>query len=160
MLKRTSMLAAAHTLAVIGFAFFVGTFTDRSGTLQFFGHLGPVILLASAGLISISGRMALPRLIRIEAYMALGVAFVYLLVDSFIIHPPLGIFDGAGATEQQHVSLFLMLGGLALFVLATLGQSLFDNVHVFQTGLQDTFFQPGECLWQWLKCMDRATRIR
>ena len=47
-------------------------------------------------------------------------ALLYLLIDSFIIHPPFGIFDGAGTTEQQHVSLYLMLGGLAAFVLATL----------------------------------------
>ena len=46
-------------------------------------------------------------------------SFLYLLIDSFIIHPPFGIFDGAGTTEQQHVALYLMLGGLAAFVLAT-----------------------------------------
>ena len=47
-------------------------------------------------------------------------AVLYLLIDSFIIHPPFGIFDGAGTAEQQHVSLYLMLGGLAAFSLATL----------------------------------------
>ena len=120
MLKRTSLLAAAHLLAATGFAYFVGTFSDRSGVLQFFGHLGPAMLFAGAGLMSISGRIDTPRLIRIEAYLALGLAFLYLLVDSFIIHPPFGIFDGAGTGEQQHVSLNLMLVGLALFVLATL----------------------------------------
>ena len=47
-------------------------------------------------------------------------AFLYLLIDSFIIHPPFGIFDGAGTAEQQHVSLYLLLAGIAALVLATL----------------------------------------
>ena len=120
MLKRTSLLAAAHLLAAIGFAYFAGTFSARNGVLQFFGHLGPAILFASAGLISISGRIDTPRLIRIEAYLALVLASLYLLIDSFIIHPPFGIFDGAGTAEQQHVSLYLLLAGIAALVLATL----------------------------------------
>jgi len=120
MLKRTSLLAAAHLLAAIGFAYFAGTFSARNGVLQFFGHLGPAILFASAGLISISGRIDKPRLIRIEAYLALVLASLYLLIDSFIMHPPFGIFDGAGTAEQQHVSLYLLLAGIAALVLATL----------------------------------------
>ena len=120
MLKRTSLLAAAHVLAVTGFGLFAGVFSGRSGVLQFFGHLGPAMLFAGAGLLSISGRIDTRRLIRFEAFLALGAAFLYLLVDSFIIHPPFGIFDGAGIAEQQHVSLNLMLIGLAAFVLVTL----------------------------------------
>ena len=65
MLKRTSLLAAAHLLAAIGFAYFADTFSARNSVLQFFGHLGPAMLFASAGLISISGRIDTPRLIRI-----------------------------------------------------------------------------------------------
>jgi hypothetical protein len=120
MMKRTSLLAAAHVLAVTGFALFAGVFSGRSGVLQFFGHLGPAMLFAGAGLISISGKIEKRRLIQLEAYLALGAALLYVLVDSFIIHPPFGIFDGAGAAEQQHVSLNLMLVGLAAFVLVTL----------------------------------------
>ena len=120
MLKRTSLLVAAHLLAAIGFAYLAGIFSARNEVLQFFAHLGTAMLFASAGLISISGRIDTPRLIRIEAYLALVLAVLYLLIDSFIIHPPFGIFDGAGTAEQQHVSLYLMLGGLAAFSLATL----------------------------------------
>ena len=94
MLKRTSLLAAAHVLAVTGFALFAGVFSGRSGVLQFFGHLGPAMLFAGAGLISISGKIDTRRIIRLEAYLALGTALLYVLVDTFIIHPPLGIFDG------------------------------------------------------------------
>ncbi len=120
MLKRTSLLVAAHLLAITVFAYLAGVFSGRSGVLQFFGHLGPAMLFAGAGLISISGRIEKPRLIRFEAYLALGAAFLYILADSFIIHPPFGIFDGAGLGEQQHVSLNLLLVGLASFVLVTL----------------------------------------
>lgn len=120
MIKRTSLLAAAHVLAVTGFALFAGVFTGRSGVIQFFGHLGPAMLFASAGLLSISEKLDTRQLIRFEAYLALGAGFLYLLVDSFTIHPPLGIFDGAGIAEQQHVALNLMLIGLASFVLVTL----------------------------------------
>ncbi len=120
MLKRTAPLAAAHFLTAIGFAYFAGIFSARNETLQFFGHFGPSILFVAAGLISFSGRIDTPRLIRIEAYLALVLALLYVLIDSFIIHPPFGVFDGAGAPEQQHVSLYLMLGGLGVFVLATL----------------------------------------
>ena len=81
------------------------------------------MLFAGAGLVSISGRVEKIRLIRLEAYLALGAAFLYILVDTFIIHPPLGIFDGAGLAEQQHVSLNLLLIGLASFVLVTLRYS-------------------------------------
>ena len=120
MLKRTSLLVAAHLVAITMFAYFAGVFSGRSGVLQFFGHLGPAMLFAGAGLISISGRIDKPRLIRFEAYLALGAAFLYILADTFIIHPPFGIFDGAGLAEQQHVSLNLLLIGLASFVLVTL----------------------------------------
>ena len=120
MMKRTSLLAAAHLLAAVLFAYSAGTFSARNEILQFFGHLAPAILFASAGLVSMSGRFETLRLIRIEAYLALVVAVVYLLVDSFIVHAPLGIFNGAGTAEQQHVSLYLLLGGLAAFTLATL----------------------------------------
>ena len=120
MLRRTSLLVAAHLLAITVFAYLAGVFSGRSGVLQFFGHLGPAMLFAGAGLISISRRIEKPRLIRFEAYLALGAAFLYILADSFIIHPPFGIFDGAGLGEQQHVSLNLLLVGLASFVLVTL----------------------------------------
>ncbi len=120
MLRRTSLLVAAHLLALTGFAFFAGAFAGRSGVIQYFGHLGPAMLFAGAGLISISGKIDKRRLIRLEAYLALGAALLYVLVDTFIIHTPLGIFDGAGTAEQQHVSLNLMLVGLAAFVLVTL----------------------------------------
>ena len=120
MLKRTLLLAAAHLLAATGLAYFAGVFSGRSGVLQFFGHLGPAMLFAGAGLMSISRKIDTRRLIRLEAYLALGAALLYLLVDTFIIHPPFGIFDGAGTAEQQHVSLNLILVGLASFVLVTL----------------------------------------
>ena len=120
MSMRTSVLAAGHLLAATGLAFFAGVFSGRSGVIQFFGHLGPAMLFACAGLMGISGWMDTRRLIRVEAYVALGAAALYLLVDSFIIHPPFGIFDGAGVAEQQHVSLNLMLVGLAAFVLLTM----------------------------------------
>lgn len=120
MLRRTCLLAAAHLLAAIGFTYSAGAFSDRSGVLQFFGHLGPAMLMAGAGLISISGKIDTRRLIRLEAYLALGAGLIYILADTFIIHPPFGIFDGAGTAEQQHVALNLMLVGLAGFVLVTL----------------------------------------
>ena len=120
MLQRTFLLAGTHLLAITGFAYFAGVFSARSGVLQFFGHLAAVIILSGAGLLSISGRIDTPRLIRIEAYLAFGMGCLYVLVDSVIMHPPFGIFDGAGMAEQQHVSLFLMLVGLASLVLATL----------------------------------------
>ncbi len=123
MSKRTSRLVAAHLLAVTGFAYFAGVFSDRVGVIQFFGHLGPAMLFAGAGLISMSGQIDKPRLIRFEAYLALVAALLYILVDSFIIHPPFGIFDGAGPPEQQHVSLNFLLIGLASFVLLTLRYS-------------------------------------
>jgi hypothetical protein len=120
MLKPTSSLAAAHLLAAIGFAYFAGAFSARNGFFQFFGHLGPAMLFASAGLISISGRIDKPRLIRIEAYLALVLASLYLPIDSFIMHPPFGIFDGAGTAEQQHVFLLLLLAGISALLLAPL----------------------------------------
>ena len=118
--KRTLLLAAAYLLAATGLAYFAGVFAGRSGVLQFFGHLGPAMLFVGAGPMSISRKIDTRRLVRPEAYLALGVALLYLLVDTFIILPPFGIFDGAGTAEQQHVSLNLILVGLASFVLVTL----------------------------------------
>ena len=67
-----------------------------------------------------TSRIDKPRLIRIEAYLALVLASLYLLIDSFIMHPPFGIFDGAGTAEQQHVSLLLLFAGISALLLATL----------------------------------------
>ena len=72
MLRRTYLLAAGHLLAATGFAYFAGAFTNRSGVLSFFGHLGVAILFAGAGLISISGKFDTVRLIRVESYLAIG----------------------------------------------------------------------------------------
>jgi len=49
-----------------------------------------------------------------ESYLPLGAATLYLRAGTFIIHPPWGIFNGAGAVEQQHVALYVMLVGLAI----------------------------------------------
>ena len=118
-------------MALTGFALFAGVFSDRSGILGFFGHLGPAMLFAGAGLLSISGKIETRRLIRLEAYLALVAALLYILADSFVIHPPFGVFDGAGMAEQQHVSLNLMLIGLASFVLVTLRYTqVLPSIHI------------------------------
>ena len=134
MLRRTYSLAAMHLLAAVGFMYFAGAFSSRGGTLSFFGHLAVAILLAGGGLVSISGKVEMPRLVRLEAYWGLGAVVIYLLVDTFIMHPPLGIFDGAGSAEQQHVSLYLMLAGLVALVLVILRYTdVLPSVHILIT---------------------------
>jgi len=96
MLRRTSLLVSVHIMVLTAFAYFAGAFGDRIGVIQFFGHLGPAMLFAGAGLISISGKIDTRRLIQLEAYLALGAASMYVLVDTFIIHSPFGIFRWCG----------------------------------------------------------------
>jgi len=84
---------------------------------QFIGHLGPGAFLVAMGAAAIFMRGRLESLIRIECWLAPVAGGVYVLGDTFLMHPPLGVFDGAGHAEQEHVAImglifFLGVSGL------------------------------------------------
>ncbi|MDF0601742.1 hypothetical protein P1J78_13435 [Psychromarinibacter sp. C21-152] len=87
---------------------------------QFYGHLGPGAFLVAMGAAALFFAAEFRRLNRIEAWLAIVAGAAYVLADTFIMHPPLGVFDGAGPGEQEHVSimgLILVLGISGLVVL-------------------------------------------
>lgn len=87
---------------------------------QFYGHLGPGAFIVAMGAAALFFASDFRRLNRIEAWLAIVAGGLYVLADTFIMHPPLGVFDGAGHAEQEHVALMgliLVLGASGLVVL-------------------------------------------
>lgn len=80
-------------------------------------------MLVSLGAAAIFLRSNLRSLLVIEAWLAMVGGGLYVLGDTFIIHPPFGVFDGAGHAEQEHVALMglvFVLGASGLVALRKL----------------------------------------
>ncbi|MEP2531235.1 hypothetical protein [Shimia sp.] len=111
-------LAAQTVFAVFLFVWLV---PHKPGHImdQFFGHFGmgaALVIVGGAAILTPDNR---PFYNRIEAWGMIIAASVYILADTFIMHPPLGVFDGAGHSEQEHVSLMgailvIGIGGLVM----------------------------------------------
>ena len=93
---------------------------DWGNVQQFYGHLGPGIFLVAMGASAMFLRDDFRRLSWIEASLALAAGTVYVLADTFLMHPPWGVFDGAGHAEQEHVSLMGLVAMLGLSGLVVL----------------------------------------
>jgi len=99
---------------------------------QFYGHLGPASFLVAMGVATFLERDNLKALIQKEAILAIIAGAAYILADTFIMHPPFGVFDGAGQAESEHVSimaLIIALGISALVLLRRQGDSTPPSVH-------------------------------
>jgi len=99
---------------------------------QFYGHIGPACFLVAMGVVTFMDRDDIISLIRKEAFLAIIVGTAYILADTFIMHPPFGIFDGAGHAESEHVSimaLILALGISALIIVGRQGAAMPPSVH-------------------------------
>lgn len=92
---------------------------DWEVTQQFLGHVGPAIFLVAMGASAIFLSSKMRFLITCEASLAMFAGAVYVLADTFIMHPPWGVFDGAGHAEQEHVSIMglVFILGLSGFVM-------------------------------------------
>lgn len=84
---------------------------------QFWGHVGPSAFLVAMGVSAIYLRGQPERLVRTEAWLAIAAGVAYILADTLIMHPPLGIFDGAGKAEEEHVMLMGLIAALGLSAL-------------------------------------------
>ncbi len=99
---------------------------------QFIGHIGPAAFLVGLGVAAFLYRHAPRRLIAAEAWIAMIGGALYVLVDTFYMHPPFGVFDGAGHAEQEHVALmglFFVLGASVLVVLRKMPARLPTSAH-------------------------------
>lgn len=99
---------------------------------QFYGHLGPACFLVAMGVVTLLERDSMKALILKEAFLAIIVGTGYILADTFIMHPPWGIFDGAGRAESEHVSimaLILALGVSGLVIIRRFGDASPPSVH-------------------------------
>ncbi len=99
---------------------------------QFWGHLGPAAFLVAMGASAMYLRGRMQILISTEAWLAIAAGGVYILADTFIMHPPWGIFDGAGHSEQEHVALMgliLALGVSALILQRRMGARFSPTIH-------------------------------
>jgi len=112
--------AVLQMAIVIALWFVFVTKTSPMVVNQFFGHLGPAMFLVAMGASAIMWRHGYLRLARIEAWIAVVAGVTYVLADTFIMHPPFGIFDGAGRGEEEHVSLMALVAALGLSGLVVL----------------------------------------
>lgn len=87
---------------------------------QFWGHFGPALFLVAMGAVAIFERKGIVNLATKEAWLAIVAGGVYILADTFIMHPPFGVFDGAGNAEQEHVSIMAMILALGISALVIL----------------------------------------
>ncbi|PSL20909.1 hypothetical protein [Shimia abyssi] len=102
---------------------------------QFWGHFsmgGGLVIVGGLAILS-AGHIGFYN--RCEAWGMIIFATIYILADTFIMHPPFGVFDGAGHAEQEHVSLmgtFLVIGISGLVMMHKFGEdtSLAINVIV------------------------------
>ena len=126
------LLVAVQLLLFLTIAFAIDLFGNPGFRNQFFGHVGPAILLVLVGVLALNyRRITLDRLVLLEAYAGITASVLYIVIDTFISHPPLGIFDGAGVAEQQHVGIMFVIGVCSLF--AIIAHKKFDlrtGVHV------------------------------
>ena len=99
---------------------------------QFWGHFGPASLLVLLGMVALIERGGPVAMGTKEAWLAIAGGGIYILADTFIMHPPWGVFDGAGKAEQEHVTIMamvLMLGVSALAMLRKFGDRAHLSVH-------------------------------
>lgn len=101
---------------------------------QFLGHIGPGAFLVGMGVAAIFLRQDLRALVRNESYLAITAGAAYVLADTFIMHPPFGVFSGPGQAEQEHVSimaLVFMLGVSGLVLLRKSSRNVHESAHFF-----------------------------
>lgn len=99
---------------------------------QFWGHFGPATFLVALGAVAIFERKGVVSLGTKEAWLAIVAGGGYILADTFIMHPPLGVFDGAGHAEQEHVAIMgmiLALGVSGLVILKKYGAETPPTIH-------------------------------
>jgi len=112
------LLIAAQLLLLVIIALAIDVFSNPVFRNQFFGHVGPAIMLVLVGVLALnSEKITIDRFVLLEACAGAVASFLYIFIDTFIIHPPLGIFDGAGVAEQQHVGIMLLIGFGSLFAI-------------------------------------------
>jgi hypothetical protein len=114
--KHVALAVAQYGFLVL-LAVLFGAFESEGKTLQFFGHVGPSTLLIVSGAAALLVRRQTRRLVLWEGYLGLAAALAYVAGDTFVSHPPFGIFDGAGHAEQQHVAFMLLIGTMGFFAI-------------------------------------------
>jgi hypothetical protein len=127
-MQRLNMPMAIAVIVQLAFAaaMWLWLVEDRPWNIvqQFWGHYGPSIFLVALGAVAILERGGPVSLGLKDAWLAIIAGGAYILADTFIMHPPFGVFDGAGNAEQEHVSIMamiLMLGVSCLVMLRRFG---------------------------------------
>ncbi|MDP6708106.1 MAG: hypothetical protein QF893_17310 [Alphaproteobacteria bacterium] len=121
--SRNNIIGKHVILAVVQYGFLallalgMGAFESKMKTLQFLGHVGPSTLLIASGVAAMLMYRQPRRLVRREGHWGLVAALLYVAGDTFISHPPFGIFNGAGNAEQQHVGFMMLIGAMAVYAL-------------------------------------------
>ncbi len=101
---------------------------------QFLGHLGPGAFIVAMGAAALFLHSDIRGLTRLESYLAILAGAGYVIGDTFIMHPPWGIFSGPGRAEQEHVSimgLVLVLGISGLVLQRKFAGQVASSVHLF-----------------------------
>ena len=126
------LLMAGQLLLFVAIAMTIDIFSNPGLRNQFFGHVGPAILLVLVGVLALNTeKTTLDRFVLLEAYAGVTASVLYIFIDTLFSHPPLGIFDGAGHAEQQHVGVMLVIGVVSVF--AIIAHKKFDlrtGIHI------------------------------
>ena len=119
-LARITLFSVIQIIAVTTIWFFVVVEWRWDVIQQFLGHLGPGAFLVGMGVAVFFFRHDMRTLIRYEALLAMIAGAAYVLADTFIMHPPWGIFSGPGQAEQEHVSIMALVFVLGLCAMVAL----------------------------------------
>ncbi len=131
-IPRLVLFSCFQLIAVVAIWYFVVPSREWNVVQQFFGHLGPSAFLVAMGAAAIVYRDNLRALNLREAWLAVVAGAAYVLADTFIMHPPLGIFSGPGHAEQEHVvimGLVFVLGVSGLVILRRMPGKLPTAAH-------------------------------
>lgn len=93
----------------------VGVFTNEDAIQEFAGHTGLAAAIIASGVATAVGPTDMTRLVRLEGWLAIAGGGGYVLGDTFFVHPPWGVFDGAGQSEQFHIGLTALVAAIGLF---------------------------------------------
>jgi hypothetical protein len=122
-IPRLILYSAAQVIAVSLAWHVVVRERDWSVVQQFFGHIGPAVFLVAMGAAALIYRHNLRALAFREAWLAIVAGASYVLADTFLMHPPFGVFSDPGHAEQEHVSIMALVFVLGVSGLVVLRKS-------------------------------------
>ena len=81
------MLVVCQLLLFVFIAFAIDIFSNPVFRNQFFGHVGPAILLVVVGALALNHERFTPgKFVLLEAYAGVTASVLYIIIDTFVSH--------------------------------------------------------------------------